>query len=631
MLAMRSKTAVSALLATLAGVSFFSSCGEDGAGEEAAPKPVVTHTPPPPEPWFEDQAPERGITVLNRTGRPRKKELILGAVGPGAAVFDANGDGLLDVYIPNGNWLEGPQRDQFYQGADRPRNALYIQQEDGRFVDEARERGVDDDAWGFGACAADLDNDGDQDLIVANLGPNRLYRNDGTGHFIDIAAEAGIAGAAERGQWEWSTGIACGDYDRDGRLDLYISNYADMFTWLREFSEIVRGPDGEILEANVCDWQQLKVYCGPRGLPGQQDHLYHNAGGSDGTLRFEDVTKESGVWREERVDPDTAGTSRTGPLYGFQPLFVDLNRDGLPDIYVANDSTPSFFFENQGNGRFREVAKAYGIAVGANGEDLAGMGADAADVTGDGWPELHKTNFALQTNNLYVAEPYQGTVTFRDFSVRTGVREAVYTDLGWGVLVFDYDHDGDKDIFYANGHVYPEVDLPQARGLNTSFDQFNRMFRNDSRGGRLRFVQVDRELGPGFSIRKCSRGASLLDFDNDGDLDILVVNLNNTPDLLVNLRGNRNGHWLQLRLVGNVAKRTNRDAIGSRVVVRGGDHVQHFEILRGQGFLGCNDPRLHVGLGGHAGPVEVEITWPNGEKTKRTIEKTDREVRVEQD
>jgi hypothetical protein len=212
--------------------------------------------------------------------------------------------------------------------------------------------------------------------------------------------------------------------------------------------------------------------------------------------------------------------------------------------------------------------------------------------------------------------------------MRAGIEEAVYRDLGWAVLAFDYDNDGDRDVFYANGHVYPEVDRKEAKDLNTTFEQFNRMFRNECTPDRVRFVQVDPDLGPGFQIRKCSRGASLLDLDEDGDLDIVVMNLNNTPDLLVNKRGSAEGHWLQVLLVGNVEKKSNRDAIGSRLAVRAGGKVQHVETLRGQGFLGCNDPRVHVGLGSWTGPVEVEVTWPSGQTTKHTVPGVDRKVEI---
>ena len=537
--------------------------------------------------------------------------------------LDANGDGLLDIYIPNGNWLRRPPKAiSSTQGEDRPRNALYIQQSDGTF----RERGAGTrrrttTRGAFGSCAADLDNDGDQDLLVSNLGANCLFVNDGKGHFKDIAAAAGIAGR----KVDWSTGIACGDYDRDGRLDIYIANYADLFEWMRKQTDIIRGKDGEILDAAICNWNGLKVYCGPKGLPGQQDYLFRSVSGVDGEMRFEDVTKAAGIWRSDDA---------TGPLYGFQVLFTDVNKDGWPDLYIANDSVPSFFFENV-KGKFREMAQHYNVAIGDMGDDMAGMGATSADVNGDGWPDLHKTNFSQQTNNLYICEPYEvdgkTRISFRDYSAQTGIKQEVYPDLGWGVQVFDYDNDGDRDIFYANGHVYPEVDSGgDASKLNTSFDQVNKMLRNDTEGDRLRFTPVTGILGPGMAVQRGSRGASLIDLGNDGDLDLVIVNLNATPDILVNQRGAESGAWVQLRLEGNVAKNTNRDAIGSHVWVRSKNHKQFFETKRGQGFLGCNDPRIHVGLGKDDGPIDVEIKWPNGDTSKHTIESVRKVVTIKQ-
>jgi hypothetical protein len=270
MAGMSARSAAAALL-------FLAACAEERP-PSPGPSPLG-----PPEPWFTEEAAARGITLLNRTGRPRRKELLLESVGPGAAVLDANADGLLDIYIPNGGMLEGPLREDLHEGEDRPRDALYIQRPDGTFADEAKARGVDDDAWSFGACAADLDNDGDEDLVVSNLGPNRLYANDGTGHFTDIAAEARVAGPSGRREREWSTGIAAGDFDRDGILDLYIANYADIFRWVRESPDVKRGPDGTILKLNTCRWQRLEVYCGPIGLPAQQDRLYRGSAG--GTAR----------------------------------------------------------------------------------------------------------------------------------------------------------------------------------------------------------------------------------------------------------------------------------------------------------------------------------------------------------
>jgi hypothetical protein len=617
-------------LAAVLTLVLASGCGDRGGGGSGPPAavpvpraPSVSAPPPlaPPaeEEWFVDEAAKRGVTLLNQTGEPGKKQLIMAAVGPGGTIFDASGDGRMDLFIPNGSWLVGGKLDHTYEGPDRPRDALYVQQPDGTFRDEAKERGVDDDAWGFGSCAADLDNDGDQDLLVTNLGPNRLWENDGTGHFRDVAEKAGFASYPSK----WSTGVSVGDYDRDGLLDVYVSNYADMFLWLadpRNFA-VKRDAQGNILDAAVCDWQGLMVYCGPKGLPAQQDQLYRNLGGG---LRFEDATRKSGVWR-----PAEEG----GPLYGFQALFTDYNDDGWPDLYVANDSVPSFLFENRKDGTFVECAKRKGVALSTMGEDLAGMGADSADLTGDGLLDILKTNFALQEYNVYVAARTPGgEVVFTDRSTAMGVKQAVYHSLGWGVLPIDYDNDGDLDVYFANGHVYPEVD--QRPQLKMTFAQLNQLFRNDStsRGDgppALKLVEVTDFAGPGLQVRKSSRGAAMGDVDDDGDPDILVVNLNATPDLLINRLGSRRGHWLRLKLRGDPAKKVNLDAVGTKIRVCFGSRRQFFETKRGQSFLGSHDPRLLVGLGAHEGPVRLEITWPDGEKAVKEIEGVDREVTVE--
>jgi len=572
------------------------------------------------KPWYIDRAAELGLNGINRTGEEGKKQFIMSAVGPGVATFDANGDGRMDIYSPNGNRLMPPRYDKLYAGEDRPLNALYIQQPDGSFRDEASERGVACDRWGFGACSADVDNDGDADLIVTNLQFNRLYLNDGTGHFRDVAVEAGIAGDPS----DWSTGIAVGDFNRDGIPDLYISNYADMFEGSRTYKGIKRGLKGEVLKATVCVWQRLDVYCGPLGLPAQQDHLYLGLGLKDGVPRYKDVSKESGIFRPGKVE-----TSR-GPGYGFQPIFADMNGDGWPDLFVANDSVPSFYFENRKDGTFLECGESRGIALSTMGDFLAGMGADIGDLNGDGHADLLKTNFALQTYNIYVGEPFKGTMYWQEWSVRTGLRQAVYSGLGWGALYFDFDNDGDQDVFFANGHVYPEVDsVPE---LGTRFKQANQLIRNDFvPSGKLKLRDVSADAGPGLAVVESSRGSAYFDCDNDGDLDILVMNMNTTPSLLVNQRGNANGRWLQIRLVGDPARKVTREAIHAKVRVTGAAGTQHRQVARGRGFLGCSDPRMHFGLGQKPGVVTIDIEWPNGDAQQIKTDKLDRILEIRQE
>ena len=587
----------------------------ESQGADPDPQPDAE----PAKPWYVNRARELGLTGINRTGEEGKKQFIMSAVGPGIATFDANGDGRMDIYAPNGNRLKPPFYDKLYDGDDRPVNALYIQQQDGTFRDEARERGVACDRWGFGACAADVDNDGDPDLIVANLQFNRLYLNDGKGKFTDVALPSGMAGDKDT----WSTGIGVGDYNRDGIPDLYISAYADMFEWIRTYKDIKRGPNGEILQATVCLWQKLLVYCGPLGLPAQQDRLYMGLGVKDGVPRFKDVSKESGIFRPGKVE------TSLGPAYGFQPVFADLNGDGWPDLYVANDSVPSYYFENQKDGTFIECGESRGVALSTMGEFLAGMGADMGDLNGDGHADLLKTNFSLQTYNVYVGKPFKGTMYWDEWSVRTGLRQAVYAALGWGALYFDYDNDGDQDVFFANGHVYPEVDsVPE---LGTRFKQSNQLIRNEFiPSGKLKLRDVSAEAGPGFDVVESSRGAAYFDKDNDGDLDLVVVDMNTSPSLLINERGSTAGHWLQLKLVGDPAKKVTRDALHAKLKVTGSFGTQYRQVARGRGFLGSCDPRLHIGLGPKPGKVVIEVEWPNGDKQRVETDQLDRLIEIQQ-
>jgi len=599
------------------------SCGDDDRKPVEKPEPVAKSAQKKPseeskEPWFVDEAEKRGITALNRTGEPGKKMFIVGGVGPGAAVFDADGDGRLDVYIPNGNRLLPPYYLSLDTAEDRPRNALYMQQPDGTFVDEATERGVDCDRWGFGCAAADLDNDGDQDLLVANLTENRLYRNDGTGRFTDVADAANAAGRRE----DWTTGFAIGDVNRDGLPDIYVANYGDMFGWIRHSPSVKRNAKGEVVKAS-CIWQKLDVYCGPKGLPAQQDYLLLGKGVVDGVPVFEDVTRRAGIHR-----PGQTGT-RNGPGFGFQALIADFNHDFHPDIFVANDTTPSLYFESNGDGTFRECAEERGVAFDHMGTELAGMGADFGDINRDGHFDMVKTNFALQTYNLYVADWFKGRIEWKEWSMRTGMDRDVWTALGWSALLFDFDHDADLDIFFANGHVFPEVD--QVPKLNMSFKQLNQLFRNTlSEKGELNVLYV-RDAGPAFSVQEASRGASLGDIDNDGDLDIVVVNLNARPNLYMNTRGSAQGRWLQLALTGDPEKGVTRDALHALVTVETAEAKQHFQVARGRGFIGTNDPRLHVGLGESPGPVTVSIRWPNGDETTRKVVDVNRVVEIAQE
>ena len=513
-------------------------------------------TPPPASVRFVDVAASSGIELLNVSGG-YNKQYIVEVKGGGAATFvDYDSDSDLDLYVINGAILEG------FPPGQEARNALY--RNDGeRFVDVATQAGVDDAGWGMGCVAADYDNDGDADLLVTNFGPDVLYRNEGDGTFTDVTEAAGVTDR------RWNTGAAFGDYDLDGDLDLYVASYIDFDPEFRPQSQ------------RSGMWKGLQVMYGPRGLKGEPDVLYRNEG--DGT--FTDVTEAAGVM-------DEAG------YYGFAVLFGDYDLDGDPDIYIANDSTPNFLYRNEGDGTFTDVAPTAGVAYSGDGVEQSGMGACFGDYDNDGRPDLIVTNFADDYNTLYHNE---GHGFFSDITFGAGeLGEESYPFVGWGVGFIDYDNDADLDIFVANGHVYPEVDTS---GVG-SYRQTNQMFRNDDG----HFQEESARLGPGLAVAEVSRGAAFGDYDNDGDIDIAVVNMNSTPSLLRNDGGNRH-HWLQVKTVG---VRSNRDGIGARVRVTAGGVTQMREVSAGSSFLSGNDLRLHFGLGRATVAERVEINWPSG-------------------
>jgi hypothetical protein len=375
---------------------------------------------------------------------------------------------------------------------------------------------------------------------------------------------------ARLGDPRWSTSCAFNDYDHDGFVDLYVANYVKF--------------DGTSIPSRAatanCRFMATDVFCGPNRLPGEADVLYHNNG--DGT--FTDVTTRAGI-----TDPG---------YYGFGVVFADLTGDGWPDIYVANDSVPNLFFRNTGKGTFVEDGLLAGVAVSGDGRPQAGMGVDAGDYNGDGLPDLVVTNFSHDYNTLYEQGP-PGVFTDRSYAAGVAVTAGPY--LGWGVKLVDLDNDGRSDLFIANGHVYPDVD---GRGLGTSYKQRKQVFMNEGR----RFRDATTSIGGGLLVERASRGAAFGDIDNDGDIDVLVVNMNDRPTLLRNdtLKGN---HWLTLRLIGGPS---NRDALGARVTIEAGGRRQVFEVRSDGSYLSHSDTRVHAGLGAAARAARVEIKWPSG-------------------
>jgi hypothetical protein len=506
---------------------------------------------------FRDVAGRAGITPVILSGG-QKKNYVLEVNGSGACWLDYNGDGWMDFYLVNGATVAQ------LQGKAQPQttNHLYRNNGNGTFTDMTTAAGVPGRGWGFGCVAADYDNDGHTDLFITNFGANVLYRNRGDGTFEDVTVKAGVGG----GQI-WHTGAAFGDYDLDGNLDLFVPGYLDFD---------VRNP-----ELKTCDYRGLKVHaCGPLGYKGAPDTLYHNNG--DGT--FTDVTEKAGV-ADRRL------------YFGFQAVFEDFDNDGRPDIFVANDSNPNYLYRNKGDGTFEEIGVTAGVAYNGDGKEMSGMGVAVGDYDHDGWMDLFITTFA---NDNYVLFHNDGGGFFTDVSYPSGVGEPTVPYLGWATFFFDYDNDGHLDLFCVNGHVYPEVD----GAIKESFRQPLQLFHNLGSG---KFREVSIEAGLRALAPQSARGGSFADFDNDGDLDVVVSVLDGKPMLLENLNGNR-ANWLRVELTG---EKCNRMAVGARVKVTAGGLTQYASVRAGGSYFSSNDPRLHFGLGS-APEAEIEVTWPGG-------------------
>jgi hypothetical protein len=524
----------------------------------------------PPKVNFIDIADHAGLTAKTEDGGDKTKRYIIETTGSGAAAFDYDNDGWPDIFLVNGSRLEG-----FPKGQE-PTSHLYRNNHDGTFSDVTQKAGVGLVGWGQGVCAGDYDNDGFVDLFVTFWGHDVLLHNNGDGTFTDVTRKAGLWHDDVR----WSTGCSFVDYDRDGRLDLFIAHYVDL--------DLPHTPEPG--SAATCVWKGMPVMCGPRGLKGTHSELYHNNG--DGT--FTDVSQASGV-------------AKTDAYYCFTALTGDFDNDGWPDIFVSCDSTPNLLFHNNHNGTFTETAVEAGVAFNDGGREQAGMGADAVDYDGDGWLDIIKTNFSDDTATLY---HNNRDGTFSDVTSATGLaRNSQF--LGWGTLFVDIDNDGWPDIFMANGHVYPELDN-KGLGLNNTFRERKLLYWNEHNG---KFRDISLDAGAGITTPLNSHGVAAADFTNDGAVEIVVNNSHDRPSLLKNL-GER-GNWILLKLEGT---KSNRDGIGARVTLRVGNpsgdhpggHQQTQEVRSGSGYISQSDFRLHFGLGTATKADAIEIHWPSG-------------------
>ncbi|HXJ93253.1 MAG TPA: CRTAC1 family protein [Terriglobia bacterium] len=516
-----------------------------------------------PQITFRDVAAEAGITPKLVCGTPEKK-YIIEVNGTGCVWFDYNNDGYVDLYIVNGSTIDQLLRPS--NSGSPTRNYLFRNNGDGTFTDVTRAAHVEGRGWGCGAVAADYNNDGNVDLFVYTYGKNILYRNNGDGTFTDATEQAGVGGDPS-----WSAGAAFGDYDNDGFLDLYVSRYLDF--------DVHRLADYDHM---TCQFKGIKVAaCGPRGFRGAPDVLYHNNG--DGT--FTDVTAKAGV-------------TDTKLYYGFSVAFEDFDGDGRPDILVANDSNPNYFYHNKGDGSFEEVGVTAGIAYNGEGLEQSNMGLALGDIDNDGWTDVFITEFAEDNFTLFHND---GKGIFSDISYPSGVAEATIPNLGWATFFIDYNNDGLKDLFCVNGHVYPEAE----RAKGSSYRQPPLLLANV---GNRRFKPVNSQVGLA-ALRLPGRGGAFCDYDNDGDLDVAIVNIDERPTLLRNDGGNQAGHWLQVKTIG---VKSNRDGIGAAVKVVAGDLTQYDRVRTGGSFCSSNDTRLHFGLGRRDLVDLVEIRWPSG-------------------
>ena len=531
---------------------------------------LASGSPGAQEVQFVDVTEQSGIAFVHVNGASGKYYAIE-TMCPGCGLFDCDGDGDLDLYLINGAPLPG------FQTPVTPTNRLYRNDGGWRFVDVTVESGTGDTGYGMGCAVGDYDNDGDLDLYVTNFGCNVLYRNEGDGRFVDVTARAGVGDA------RWSSSAAFVDYDADGRLDLYLANYADF-----------RLEDNRICSLPNTD---IPGYCHPDVYPGTGDVLYRN----EGDDAFRDVTREAGVYLPNGR--------------GLGVLCMDFDSDGDVDIYVANDTMENYLFENGGDGTFSEVGLLSGAAFNEMGHTEAGMGVDGADVDGNGYPDIIIGHLASETNTLYMNN---GDGTFTDMTAVLGIAAPSLVNVTFGQVFLDADNDGDADAFAANGHVVDNIGL--VSDVYT-YRQANKLYENVERG---RFVDASARFGPAMQIRRASRGLAAGDIDNDGDVDLLVANVADRVDLLWNDGGNRN-NWLMVKLVGGQGSGvggqgsgesrqawSNRDGIGARVTVVSGDLRQVKEVHSAASYQSAQDLRLHFGLGQRQRVDVVEVRWPSG-------------------
>jgi enediyne biosynthesis protein E4 len=519
---------------------------------------------------FQDITRAAGLSEWKHTmGEPDTK-FIIEANGSGVALLDYDNDGWLDIYLVNGSTFSA------LDGKEKPPHAaLFHNNHDGTFTDVTAKAGVANDRWGFGVSVADYDNDGWSDMFVGNYGKNRLYHNNHDGTFTDVAVKAGVA------LGNWSTGSAWGDYDGDGRLDLYVSGYVHF-----DRSNLPIAGTKTVGYAS-CQYRGADVNCGPRGLPGEPDHLFHNNG--DGT--FTDVTLKSGV--EDK-----------GRYCGFTAIFIDLNGDGKPDLIVGNDSQPNLLYMNKGDGTFEDESYVSGFALNDDGREIASMGVAVGDYENNGLIDLFVSDFSDDYKVLYRND---GKASFTDVSYRAGVAQSSIPFVGWGAAFLDFDNDGWLDLFMANGHVYPQVDK---HDWGMTYAERPLLFRNvPGAGTERRFDSVPAVKRSGLAVVTAGRGAAFGDLFNDGKIDVVINPNIAAPTLLRNVSPDRH-HWVELQLVGG--PKSPRDATCATVYLKANGMRMRQDVLASGSYISANDRRPHFGLGDSTDAGVAEIHWPSG-------------------
>jgi enediyne biosynthesis protein E4 len=511
-----------------------------------------------PHPWFIDVAGKAGLEAFRDVCGSPTKDYLVETLGSGVALFDYDNDGLIDVLLVNGATFEILSNPSL----PRPSSRLFRNNGDGTFTDVTQESGLINDGWGVGVTIGDYDNDGFRDVFITNFGANALFHNNGDGTFTNVTREAGLEGG------NWSTGCAWGDYDRDGKLDLYVARYVDF----------EKGQMPTPGTNTYCNYRGVPVACGPRGLPGLPDLFYHNEG--------------NGKFREVSMDTGVRDTIRG---YGLGVVWLDFDNDGWPDIFVANDSMPNYLWRNKRNGTFEEVAMETGCALSADGRAQSNMGIAVGDYDNDGWLDLLVTHFSEDYNTLY----HNNSGQFEDVTYQAGLGTVSYKQLAWGTGFADFDNDGWKELFIANGHIYPQADQ-----AGSSYFQENQLFRN-LRDGKFALIPPQES---GFFDARSSRGAAFGDLRGDGRIDIVVNNIDGQP-FLYDLARKSLGQWVRFRLIGVTC---NRDAIGARVSITANGRTQIDEVRSADSFVSSSDVQLHFGVGDAAAIEKVEIRWPDG-------------------